>query len=162
MDFCTNGAYSVGIIVIMTCVQIRTYPNYKHRLRTEQSGFLYGDALMAVTLVLLILPIILYVLSSTLSIVKTTYTHDYILQDSLSYIEAGKAVYDSGGIPTTGTISSSNGHKSNGHNLSNITFKQSVTEEVVNGVSILRFIVQAVDNGVTVYEISTFLGSSHH
>ena len=153
MDLCTNRAYSVGIIVIMTCVQIRTYPNYKHRLRTEQYGFLYGDALMAVTLVLLILPIILYVLS----IVKTTYTHDYILQDSLSYIEAGKAVYDSGGIPTTGTISSSNGH-----NLSNITFKQSVTEEVVNGVSILRFIVQAVDNGVTVYEISTFLGSSHH
>ena len=112
---------------------------------------------MAVTLVLLILPIILYVLSSTLSIVKTTYTHDYILQDSLSYIEAGKAVYDSGGIPPTGTISSSNGH-----NLSNITFKKSVTEEVVNGVSILRFSVQAVDNGVTVYEISTFLGSSHH
>ena len=130
MDLCTNRAYSVGIIVIMTCVQIRTYSNYKHRLRTEQSGFLYGDALMAVTLVLLILPIILYVLSSTLSIVKTTYTHDYILQDSLSYIEAGKAVYD--------------------------------TEEVVNGVSILRFSVQAVDNGVTVYEISTFLGSSHH
>ena len=153
MDLCTNRAYSVGIIVIMTCVQIRMYPKNKHRLRTEQSGFLYGDALMAVTLVLLILPIILYVLSSTLSIVKTT----YILQDSLSYIEAGKAVYDSGGIPTTGTISSSNGH-----NLSNITFKQSVTEEVVNGVSILRFIVQAVDNGVTVYEISTFLGSSHH
>ena len=51
----------MGIIVIMTCVQIRTYPNYKHRLRTEQSGFLYGDALMAVTLVLLILPVILYV-----------------------------------------------------------------------------------------------------
>ena len=104
MDLCTNRAYSVGIIVIMTCVQIRTYPNYKHRLRTEQSGFLYGDALMAVTLVLLILPIILYVLSSTLSIVKTTYTHDYIL---------------------------------------------------------LRFSVQAIDNGVTIYEISTFLGPSH-
>ncbi|EUB29001.1 hypothetical protein [Veillonella sp. ICM51a] len=79
------------------------------------------------------------------------------MQDSLSYIEAGKAVYDSGGIPTTGTISSLNGH-----NLSNITFTQSVTEEVLNGVSILRFSVQAVDNGVTVYEISTFLGSSHH
>ena len=44
----------------------------------------------------------------------------------------------------------------------NIKFKQIVTEEVVNGVSILRFIVQAVDNGFTVYEISTFLGSSHH
>ena len=68
-----------------------------------------------------------------------------------------RQVYDSGGIPTTGTISSLNGH-----NLSNITFTQSVTEEVVNGVSILRFSVQAVDNGVTVYEISTFLGSSHH
>ena len=157
MDLCTNRAYSVGIIVIMTCVQIRTYSNYKHRLRTEQSGFLYGDALMAVTLVLLILPTILYVLNSTLSIVKTTYTHDYILQDSVSYIEAGKAVYDAGGIPTTGIISSSNGH-----NLSNITFKQSVTEELVNGVSILRFSVQAIDNGVTVYEISTFLGPSQH
>lgn len=155
MDLCTNRAYSVGIIVIMICVHIRTYSNYKYRLRTEQSGFLYGDALMAVTLVLLILPTILYVLSSTLSIVKTTYTHDYILQDSVSYIEAGKAVFDSGGIPTTGVISSSNAH-----NLSNITFKQSVTEEMVNGVSILRFSVQAVDNGVTVYEISTFLGPS--
>lgn len=157
MDLCTNRAYSVGIIVIMTCVQIRMYSNYKYRLRTEQSGFLYGDALMAITLVLLILPTILYVLSSTLSIVKTTYTHDYILQDSVSYIEAGKAVYDAGGIPKTGIISSSNGH-----NLSNITFKQSVTEELVNGVSILRFSVQAVDNGVTVYEISTFLGPSQH
>ena len=157
MDLCTNRAYSVGIIVIMTCVHIRTYSNYKYRVRTEQSGFLYGDALMAVTLVLLILPTILYVLSSTLSIVKTTYTHDYILQDSVSYIEAGKAVYDAGGMPTAGAISSSNGH-----NLSNITFKQSVTEEVVNGVSILRFSVQAVDNGVTVYEISTFFGPSHH
>ena len=157
MDLCANRAYSVGIIVIMTCVQIRTYLNYKHRLRTEQSGFLYGDALMAVTLVLLILPTILYVLSNTLSMVKITYTHDYILQDSVSYIEAGKAVYDAGGMPTTGIISSSNAH-----NLSNITFKQSVTEELVNGVSILRFSVQAIDNGVTVYEISTFLGSSHH
>lgn len=157
MDFCTNRAYSVGIIVIMTCVQIRMYSNYKYRLRTEQSGFLYGDALMAVTLVLLILPTILYVLSSTLSTVKTTYTHDYILQDSVSYIEAGKAVYDAGGMPTAGIISSSNGH-----NLSNITFKQSVTEEMVNGVSILRFSVQAIDNGVTVYEISTFLGPSQH
>lgn len=157
MDLCTNGAYSVGIIVIMTCVQIRMYSNYKYRLRTEQSGFLYGDALMAVTLVLLILPTILYVLSSTLSTVKTTYTHDYILQDSVSYIEAGKAVYDAGGIPATGIISSSNAH-----NLSNITFKQSVTEELVNGVSILRFSVQAIDNGVTVYEISTFLGPSRH
>lgn len=147
----------MGIIVIMTCVQIRMYSNYKYRLRTEQSGFLYGDALMAVTLVLLILPTILYVLSSTLSTVKTTYTHDYILQDSVSYIEAGKAVYDAGGIPTTGIILSSNGH-----NLSNITFKQSVTEELVNGVSILRFSVQAIDNGVTVYEISTFLGPSQH
>lgn len=157
MDLCTNRAYSVGIIVIMTCVQIIKDLKTQYRLRTEQSGFLYGDALMAVTLVLLILPTILYVLSSTLSIVKTTYIHDYILQDSVSYIEAGKVVYDAGGIPTTGTISSSNGH-----NLSNIIFKQSVTEEVVNGVSILRFIVQAVDNGVTVYEISTFLGPSHH
>lgn len=157
MDLCTNRAYSVGIIVIMTCVQIRMYPNYKYRLRTEQSGFLYGDALMAVTLVLLILPTILSVLSSTLSTVKTTYTHDYILQDSVSYIEAGKAVYDAGGIPTTGIISSSNAH-----NLSNITFKQSVTEELVNGVSILRFSVQAIDNGVTVYEIFTFLGPSRH
>lgn len=157
MDLCTNRAYSVGIIVIMTCVQIRMYSNYKYRLRTEQSGFLYGDALMAVTLVLLILPTILYVLSSTLLTVKTTYTHDYILQDSVSYIEAGKAVYDAGGMPTAGIISSSNGH-----NLSNITFKQSVTEEMVNGVSILRFSVQAIDNGVTVYEISTFLGPSQH
>ena len=157
MDLCTNRAYSVGIIVIMTCVHIRTYSNYKYRLRTEQSGFLYGDALMAVTLVLLILPTILYVLSSTLSTVKTTYTHDYILQDSVSYIEAGKAVYDAGGMPTAGAISSSNGH-----NLSNITFKQSVTEEMVNGVSMLRFSVQAIDNGVTVYEISTFLGPSQH
>ena len=157
MDLCTNRAYSVGIIVIMTCVQIRMYSNYKHRLRTEQSGFLYGDALMAVTLVLLILPTILYVLSSTLSTVKTTYTHDYILQDSVSYIEVGKAVYDAGGMPTAGIISSSNGH-----NLSNITFKQSVTEEMVNGVSMLRFSVQAIDNGVTVYEISTFLGPSQH
>lgn len=157
MDLCTNRAYSVGIIVIMTCVQIRTYSNYKHRLRTEQSGFLYGDALMAVTLVLLILPIILSVLSNTLSMVKTTYTHDYILQDSVSYIEAGKAAYDAGGMPTAGIISSSNGH-----NLSNITFKQSVTEELVSGVSILRFSVQAIDNGVTVYEISTFLGPSQH
>lgn len=157
MDLCTNRAYSVGIIVIMTYVQIGMYSNYKYRLRTEQSGFLYGDALMAVTLVLLILPTILYVLSSTLSTVKTTYTHDYILQDSVSYIEAGKAVYDAGGIPTSGIISSSNGH-----NLSNITFKQSVTEELVNGVSILRFSVQAIDNGVTVYEISTFLGPSQH
>ena len=157
MDLCTNRAYSVGIIVIMTCVQIRMYSNYKYRLRTEQSGFLYGDALMAVTLVLLILPTILYVLSSTLSTVKTTYTHDYILQDSVSYIEAGKAVYDAGGMPTAGIISSSNGH-----NLSNITFTQSVTEEMVNGVSILRFSVQAIDNGVTVYEISTFLGPSQH
>ena len=157
MDLCTNRAYSVGIIVIMTCVQIRMYSNYKYRLRTEQSGFLYGDALMAVTLVLLILPTILYVLSSTLSTVKTTYTHDYILQDSVSYIEAGKAVYDAGGMPTAGIISSSNGH-----NFSNITFKQSVTEEMVNGVSILRFSVQAIDNGVTVYEISTFLGPSQH
>ena len=157
MDLCANRAYSVGIIVIMTYVHIRTYSNYKHRLRTEQSGFLYGDALMAVTLILFILPTILYILSGTLSVVQSSYIDDYILQDTVSYIEAGKATYDSGGMPTTGNISSLNRH-----HLSTITFKQRVIEEEINGVSILRYIVQAVDNGDTIYELSTFLGPPHH
>ena len=34
-----TGRIRLGIIVIMTCVQIRMYPKNKHRLRTEQSGF---------------------------------------------------------------------------------------------------------------------------
>lgn len=157
MDFCTNGADSVGIIVIMTCVQIIKYQKTQYRLLTGESGLLYGDALIAVTLVLFILPTILCILSNTLSMVQTSYIDDYTLQDTVSCIEAGKSMYDSGGMPTTGDISSLNGH-----NLSNITFKQSTTEEVVNGVSILRLSVQAIDNGVTIYEISTFLGPSHH
>lgn len=140
-DMCTNNKISKDPI----------------RLLTGESGFLYGDALIAVTLVLFILPTILCILSNTLSMVHTSYIDDYTLQDTVACIEAGKSMYDSGEMPTTGNISSLNGH-----NLSNITFKQSATEEVVNGVSILRFSVQAVDNGVTIYELSTFLGPSHH
>ena len=112
---------------------------------------------MAVTLILFILPTILYILSGTLSIVQSSYIDDYILQDTVSYIEAGKATYDSGGMPTTGNISSLSRH-----HLSTITFKQRVIEEEINGVSILRYIVQAVDNGDTIYELSTFLGPPHH
>ena len=86
---------------------------------SKQSGFLYGDALMAVTLVLLLLPTILYVLSDTLTMVKTAYIDDYILQDTVSYIEEGKALYDSGGTPyITATPISGN------HNLPHIVFKK--------------------------------------
>lgn len=124
---------------------------------SKQSGFLYGDALMAVTLVLLLLPTILYVLSDTLTMVKTAYIDDYILQDTVSYIEEGKALYDSGGTPhITATPVSGN------HNLPHIVFKKSLVEEEINGISILRYCVQAIDNGDVVYEISTFLGPPHH
>ena len=93
MDICANRACSMGIIVIMKWIQIREYANTKSRLLIDQYGFLYGDALMAVTLILFILPTILYILSGTLSIVQSSYIDDYILQDTVSYIEAGKATY---------------------------------------------------------------------
>ena len=157
MDICANSACSMGIIVIMKWIQIREYANTKSRLLIDQYGFLYGDALMAVTLILFMLPTILYILSGTLSVVQSSYIDDYILQDTVSYIEAGKATYDSGGMPTTGNISSLSRH-----HLSTIIFKQRVIEEEINGVSILRYIVQAVDNGDTIYELSTFLGPPHH
>ena len=112
---------------------------------SKQSGFLYGDARMAVTLVLL------------LTMVKTAYIDDYILQDTVSYIEEGKALYDSGGTPhITATPVSGN------HNLPHIVFKKSLVEEEINGIYILRYRVQAIDNGDVVYEISTFLGPPHH
>lgn len=119
----------------------------------SKRGFLYGDALMAVTLVLLFLPTILYVLNNTLTIVQTAYINDYILQDTVACIEEGKAQYDSGSIPSSTDVP-----PSNGHNLSNIVFKRYVEEENVKGITLLKYTVQAIDNGDIVYELSTFLG----
>ena len=56
-------------------------------------GFMYGDALISAAIIMFMLPIVLSVFwMATITIYKAYYW-DHILQDTITYVEEGKAAY---------------------------------------------------------------------
>lgn len=114
---------------------------------------MYGDALISAAIIMFILPIVLSVFwMATLTIYKAYYW-DHILQDTITYVEEGKAAYYETGILQTGVhysqfiMSSSEA----------ITYKIYVDPVVVQGISLQRLTVDAIDNETVVYSLSVDL-----
>ena len=118
------------------------------------NGFLYGDALMAATIVLIILPTILYAFNYVVQGVQRNYYLDRVEQDVVAFIEEGKASYDSGKAPFIGI-----GYTHFDTFPTHISYSLTLVEEDVHGLQLWRYTVQAKDEQQSVYEISTFLGA---
>ncbi|WP_251422827.1 hypothetical protein [Veillonella agrestimuris] len=123
----------------------------KHR--NYKNGFLYGDALIASSILLLLLPVILQVLSMSTTMVERAYEQDAITQEVVAFIEEGKADYDSGQMPQEGINTSRKG----GTHL-HVMFHRIGTVEMIHSIPIYRYTVQAKKDGKVIYELSTFLG----
>ena len=114
---------------------------------------MYGDALISAAIIMFILPIVLSVFwMATLTIYKAYYW-DHILQDTITYVEEGKSAYYETGILQTGVhhsqfiMSPSEA----------ITYKMYVNPVVVQGISLQRLTVDAIDNETVVYSLSVDL-----
>lgn len=119
-----------------------------------KAGFLYGDALIGSSIVLLLLPVILQILSVATTMVETSYKKDMIVQEAVAFIEEGKADYDSGNRPKEGVVT----FRGYGDDTE-IMFHCMGTIEVIHGIPIYRYTVQAKKDREVVYELSTFLGT---
>lgn len=114
---------------------------------------MYGDALISAAIIMFILPIVLSVFwMATLTIYKAYYW-DHILQDTITYVEEGKAAYYETGTLQTGV------HYSQFimSPREAITYKIYVDPVVVQGISLQRLTVDAIDNETVVYSLSVDL-----
>lgn len=111
---------------------------------------MYGDALVSTAIIMFILPVILSVFwMATLTIYKAYYW-DYIVQDTVTYLEESKSQYYKTGhiqerIHNSQFIMSPS---------ESITYKTHLEPIVKNGIVIQRLSVQAIDNGAIVYSLS--------
>ena len=107
---------------------------------------MYGDALFSAAIIMFMLPIVLSVFwMATITIYKAYYW-DHILQDTITYVEEGKAAYYETGTLQTGV------HKSQFSEA--ITYKTYVEPVVVQGISLQRLTVETIDNEKVVYSLS--------
>lgn len=111
---------------------------------------MYGDALISAAIIMFILPIVLSVFwMATLTIYKAYYW-DHILQDTITYVEEGKAAYYE-----TGTLQIGVHHSQFIMSPSEtITYKIYVDPVVVQGISLQRLTVDAIDNEQVVYSLA--------
>ena len=109
---------------------------------------------MGTAIILVLLPVVLYILGFCTHTLQTSYEKDHILQDTVSYLEEGKAYYDAGHMPAIGVKPS---HFSNIRQT--IQYHLIVREEIVHHISVYTYTVQAIDDGNIIYEISTILGA---
>lgn len=108
---------------------------------------------MAATIVLIMLPTILYVFNYVVHGVQNNYYRDAVQQDVVAFIEEGKATYDSGIPPLQGM------ERTHFDTFSTyMSYSLQLVEEDVHDVQLWRYTVQAMDGQQVVYEISTFLG----
>ena len=114
---------------------------------------MYGDALISAAIIMFILPIVLSVFwMATITIYKAYYW-DHILQDTITYVEEDKAAYYETGTLQTGVQHSQFIMSSN----ETITYKTYVDPVVVQGISLQRLTVDAIDNERVVYSLSVDL-----
>ena len=111
---------------------------------------MYGDALISAAIIMFMLPILLSVFwMATITIYKAYYW-DHILQDTITYVEEGKAAYYETGTLQTGVYNSQFIMSPS----EAITYKTYVRPVVVQGISLQRLTVEAIDNETVVYSLS--------
>ena len=111
---------------------------------------MYGDALVSAAIIMFILPIVLSVFWMATVTIYKAYYWDHILQDTITYLEEGKSSYY-----TTGTIQG--GIYKSQFIMSPseaITYKMYVNPVVVQGISLQRLTVDAIDNEQVVYSLA--------
>ena len=114
---------------------------------------MYGDALISAAIIMLILPIVLSIFwMATLTVYKAYYW-DHILQDTItskaSYYKTG--TIEAGVYNSQFTMSPSE----------KITYKTHIKPVVIEGVSLQRLTVDAIDNQSVVYSLSVDLEGIH-
>ena len=117
---------------------------------------MYGDALISAAIIMFILPIVLSIFwMATLTVYKAYYW-DHILQDTITYLEVAKASYKNGTIEAgvyNSQFTMSPSEK--------ITYKIHIKPVVIEGVSLQRLTVDAIDNQSVVYSLSVDLEGIH-
>lgn len=111
---------------------------------------MYGDALVSAAIIMFILPIVLSVFWMATVTIYKAYYWDHILQDTITYLEEGKSSYY-----TTGTIQG--GIYKSQFFMSpreDIVYKSRIAPTVINGVSLQRLTVEAIDNEQVVYSLA--------
>mgnify|MGYP001021532636 FL=1 len=118
---------------------------------------MYGDALISAAIIMLILPIVLSIFwMATLTVYKAYYW-DHILQDTITYLEKAKASYYK-----TGTIEAAVYNSQFTMSPSEkIIYKTHIKPVVIEGVSLQRLTVDAIDNQSVVYSLSVDLEGIH-
>ncbi|MDU6073915.1 MAG: hypothetical protein E6670_05125 [Veillonella parvula] len=120
-------------------------------------GFMYGDALISAAIIMLILPIVLSIFwMATLTVYKAYYW-DHILQDTITYLEKAKASYYKTGTIEAGVYNSQFTMSPS----EKITYKTHIKPVVIEGVSLQRLTVDAIDNQSVVYSLSVDLEGIH-
>ena len=118
---------------------------------------MYGDALISAAIIMLILPIVLSIFwMATLTVYKAYYW-DNILQDTITYLEVAKASYYKNGRIETGVYNSQFTMSPS----EKITYKTHIKPVVIEGVSLQRLTVDAIDNQSVVYSLSVDLEGIH-
>lgn len=111
---------------------------------------MYGDALVSAAIIMFILPIVLSVFWMATVTIYKAYYWDHILQDTITYLEEGKSSYYKtgtiqGGIYKSQFIMSPK---------EDIVYKTRVEPTVINGISLQRLMVEAIDNEQVVYSLA--------
>ena len=114
---------------------------------------MYGDALISAAIIMFILPVVLSIFwMATLTVYR-----DHILQDTITYLEVAKASYYKNGAIETGVYNSQFTMSPS----EKITYKIHIKPVVIEGVSLQRLTVDAIDNQSVVYSLSVDLEGIH-
>lgn len=117
---------------------------------------MYGDALISAAIIMFILPIVLSIFwMATLTVYKAYYW-DHILQDTITYLEVAKASYYK-----NGTIEAVYNSQFTMSPSEKIIYKTHIKPVVIEGVSLQRLTVDAIDNQFVVYSLSVDLEGIH-
>lgn len=118
---------------------------------------MYGDALISAAIIMFILPVVLSIFWMATLTVYRAYYWDHILQDTITYLEVAKASYYKNGAIETGVYNSQFTMSPS----EKITYKIHIKPVVIEGVSLQRLTVDAIDNQSVVYSLSVDLEEIH-
>ena len=127
----------------------------------HNDGFLYEDTLVGVTLFMIMIPYIFMIYNYCTTGIREAYINDKVLQQVSNQLEVGKAEYFYS--KSIGNLNIGNSRFDTGEIASDmqvldgITYKSNVKSVEVNHIGMLQYKVQAMKDGVVVYEASTYL-----
>ena len=118
---------------------------------STQGGFLYADAILAVTLLLLLMPTLLHMMTLSNQLVSYSYDRDYAMQYLTRHVEKVKASYRTGQVLTEHTSDSFD----LGFEKSNI--EEEEHNDIVQGLSLVTYKASLQDKHGERHSVVTYL-----